>query len=104
MVGLLLMSAWVAAAAEFPPGQIIDAVKCAADPSQSYGLYLPTSHSPDHAWPVILAFDPGARGRIPVERYRAAAEQYGYIVAGSITRAMGRGPPASPPPRRRPMS
>jgi dienelactone hydrolase len=32
---------------------------------------------------VILAFDPGARGRIPVERYREAAELYGYIVAGS---------------------
>jgi len=32
---------------------------------------------------VILAFDPGARGRIPVERYQAGAELYGYIVAGS---------------------
>jgi poly(3-hydroxybutyrate) depolymerase len=83
MVRLLLLSAWAAAAAEFPPGQIVDAVKCAADASQSYALYLPSTYSPDRAWPVILAFDPAARGRIPVERYRAAAEQFGYIVAGS---------------------
>ena len=27
--------------------------------------------------------DPGGRGRTPVERYQAAAEKYGYIVAGS---------------------
>src|SRR4029077_13151979 len=29
------------------------------------------------------AFHPGARGRAMVETYAAAAEQYGYIVAGS---------------------
>src|SRR5258708_24709849 len=27
--------------------------------------------------------DPGARGRIPVTQFQAAAESYGYIVAGS---------------------
>jgi dienelactone hydrolase len=32
---------------------------------------------------VIFGFDPRARGRTPVERYQAAAEKYGYIVAGS---------------------
>jgi len=32
---------------------------------------------------MILAFDPGARGKVPVELFRAAAEKYGYMVAGS---------------------
>src|SRR5260221_4607901 len=32
---------------------------------------------------MIVAFDPRARGRTAVERYQAAAESYGYIVAGS---------------------
>jgi dienelactone hydrolase len=32
---------------------------------------------------VLFALDPGARGKIPVERFQAAAEKYGYIVAGS---------------------
>jgi poly(3-hydroxybutyrate) depolymerase len=58
-------------------------VKCAAEPGQSYAVYVPSGYSPDRLWPVILAFDPAARGRIPVERYQAAAEAYGYIVAGS---------------------
>src|SRR5262249_34853394 len=58
-------------------------VKCANDASQSYALYLPSKYDPVRSWPVIFAFDPGARGRVPVERYQAAAEKYGYIVAGS---------------------
>jgi predicted esterase len=62
---------------------VIGEVTCAADPSQSYALYLPRAFSPDRTWPVIIAFDPGGRGRTPVERYQAAAEQYGFIVAGS---------------------
>jgi predicted esterase len=81
MLPLLLLAAL---AADLPPlGKISDDVKCSADPTQSYALYLPSGYSPDRLWPVILAFDPGARGRIPVERYQEAAEMYGYIVAGS---------------------
>jgi hypothetical protein len=75
--------AQIAAAADLPQGQIIDSVSCAADSSQSYALYLPSNYTQQRKWPVILAFDPAARGRTPVERYQAAAEQYGYIIAGS---------------------
>jgi pimeloyl-ACP methyl ester carboxylesterase len=50
---------------------------------QGYALYLPSTYKADRAWPVIFAFDPRARGRTAVERYQAAAEKYGYIVAGS---------------------
>src|SRR5262245_36088068 len=80
----LLLAAVTALAVELPPpGKISEDVKCVAEPAQSYALYVPSNYSPDRLWPVIFAFDPGARGRIPVERYQAAAEQYGYIVAGS---------------------
>ncbi|MGH9723244.1 MAG: hypothetical protein ACRD8O_23790 [Bryobacteraceae bacterium] len=68
---------------DLPRGQIIDDVKCAADPKQSYALYIPSNYSPDRTWSVIFGFDPRARGRVPVERFQAAAEKYGYIVAGS---------------------
>jgi uncharacterized membrane-anchored protein YhcB (DUF1043 family) len=70
-------------AQEMPRGQIVDEVKCTADPSQSYALYLPSNYSPDRAWSLLVAFHPAARGRAMVETYRAAAEAYGYIVAGS---------------------
>ena len=70
---------------DIPRGTIVDDVKCAADPTQSYALYVPSTYSPDRAWSLPIAFHPGARGRAMVEKYAAAAEQYGYIVAGSNT-------------------
>jgi predicted esterase len=79
----LLLTVAQAGPTALPAGVVIADVKCEADPSHSYALYLPRAFSPDRMWPVIFAFDPGGRGRTPVERYQAAAEQYGYIVAGS---------------------
>ncbi len=70
-------------AQDLPRGQIVDEVKCAADPSQSYALYLPSNYSPDRAWSLLVGFHPAARGRAIVETYQAAAEKYGYVVAGS---------------------
>src|SRR5206468_5395676 len=66
-----------------PRGQIVDDVKCAGDPTQSYALYLPSSYSPERSWSLLVGFHPAARGRAIVETYRAAAEQYGFVVAGS---------------------
>lgn len=75
------LPAWIAAilsamAADVSRGVIVDEVK-------GYSLYLPSNYTPDQAWPVVFAFDPRGRGRTPVERYQAAAEKYGYILAGS---------------------
>lgn len=81
LVGLSAL--WTALAVSLPAGQIIDTVTCAADSSQTYALFVPAGYSPSRLWPVIFAFDPGGRGRTPVERYQAAAEQYGFIIAGS---------------------
>ena len=78
-----LFAGVTALAADLPAGEIIDRVTCAADPSQSYALFVPADYTPSRTWPVIFAFDPGGRGRTPVERYQAAAERYGYIVVGS---------------------
>jgi len=66
-----------------PTGTIVDDLKCAADPTQSYALYLPSQYTPDRQWNLLIAFHPAARGRAMVEKYRAAAERYGYIVAAS---------------------
>ena len=64
-------------------GTIIDSVQCADNPAQTYALYLPSTYSPDRTWKLLLAFHPAARGRLMVEKYQTAAEQYGYIVAAS---------------------
>jgi dienelactone hydrolase len=79
----------IAAAQDLPRGQVVADVKCLADASQGYALYLPSTYSPDKAWPLLMGFHPGARGIAIVEKYRAAAEKYGYIVAASNTSRNG---------------
>jgi predicted esterase len=69
--------------AAYPRGEVIPSVACADKPEQTYALYLPSRYTPDRLWPVIFAFDPSARGRVPVELLHEAAERFGYIVAGS---------------------
>ena len=72
-----------AAAPSLPRGEIVERVTCRADPTKCYALYLPSGYETSRPWPVVFALDPGARGRVPVERFREAAEAYGYVVAGS---------------------
>src|SRR3954468_5338418 len=42
-------------------GKLVEKVICAADPAQSYALYVPSAYTQDKNWPVIYCFDPGAR-------------------------------------------
>src|SRR5262245_32684281 len=56
-----------AVAQELPRGVVIDDVKCAAEPTESYALYLPSTYSPDRPWNLLMAFHPAARGRAMVE-------------------------------------
>ena len=83
MVVLLAHSAAHAQTESIPRGQIVERIEALNDSSQSYALYLPSNYTPDRKWPILYAFDPGARGRVPVERFKEAAEKYGWIVLGS---------------------
>jgi predicted esterase len=64
-------------------GTVLEKIICKEDSQQSYALYLPSSYSPDKKWPIIFAFDPGARGSYPVTCFKQAAEKYNYIIVGS---------------------
>jgi predicted esterase len=68
---------------DLTPGTVLPKVVTRANPEQSYALYLPASYSPAKKFPIIYIFDPGARGNVPVELMKDAAERYGYIVVGS---------------------
>lgn len=68
---------------ELPRGRIVEKIPTKADAAQSYALYLPSNYTPEKRWPILYAFDPLARGGLPVERFREAAERHGWIVAGS---------------------
>ena len=68
-------TAQIRLAQPLPVGTVLPSIVCLDDPAQSYALYVPSTYSPDKAWPVIFAFDPGARGTMPVTRYQQAAER-----------------------------
>ncbi len=70
-------------------GRVLDRITCEADETQSYALYVPSTYSVEKKWPAIFCFDPSARGLIPVERLKVAAEKYGYIVAASLNSRNG---------------
>lgn len=65
------------------PGTVHASVTVFADPSNSYALYLPLAYSPMQRWPLLLVFDPFARGEVSVKLFHEAAEKYGFIVVGS---------------------
>jgi poly(3-hydroxybutyrate) depolymerase len=82
------------AAGDLPRGQVLEHVTVQGDASQSYALYVPASYDRAHRWPVLYCLDPGARGRIPVERFSKAAEKAGFIVVGSNNSQNGPAEPA----------
>jgi dienelactone hydrolase len=64
-------------------GVLLPKVSCATPSDQSYALYLPSHYTREKSWPIVYAFDPGARGSMPIALMKDAAERYGYIVVGS---------------------
>jgi hypothetical protein len=82
---LILLSSLGSRSQDLEAGKLISKVYCLNDSNHHYALYLPSYYynSDIEAWPVIYAFDAAARGSLPVELFREAAEKYGYIIAGS---------------------
>ena len=71
------------AVSDLQSGTVLPKVTSIVQPEQSYALYLPSHYTREKRWPIVYAFDPAARGSVPVEVMKEAAERYGYIVAGS---------------------
>ena len=70
-------------------GEVIERVKAKSDEMQSYALYLPKNYTPEKKWAILYAFEPIARGKLPVMIYQEAAEKYGFIVVGSYNSQNG---------------
>jgi predicted esterase len=80
-----LAAAVLAAAApeDFPRGQVVERVVVAGAPSQSYALYLPSAYTREKLWPVLYMLDARNNALVPLERFRAAAERFGWILVSS---------------------
>ncbi len=63
--------------------QITDTVRCRNTAGQSYALFQPAQYDNKKSWPVILIFDPAARGRTGINTFTEAARKYGFILACS---------------------
>jgi hypothetical protein len=63
--------------------KIIDTVRCHEETGKSYALYLPPQYNTKKSWPLILIFDPAARGRTGVSAFIEAGRKYGFILACS---------------------
>ncbi len=74
---VLLYSAGVRVA-----GQSIHQITCMADSSQSYALYVPARGS-QQPLPLIYFFDSHGVGALPLRKYMALADAYGFILVGS---------------------
>jgi dienelactone hydrolase len=87
---LLWIVALVMAAGVFPEaargqdGTLIPRIAAALDSTQSYALYLPPGHGTEAApWPAVILMDPRGRARVPLERFRAAAAEHGFVLLSS---------------------
>jgi hypothetical protein len=63
--------------------QVRDTVRCQNETRQSYALYCPAQYDNKKSWPLILIFDPAARGRTGINTFIAAGRKYGFILACS---------------------
>src|SRR5262245_16449176 len=70
-------------AQELPKGKALEKVDCTGAHGFSYALYLPSAYTADKTWPVLFIFDADARGMVPLELFKSAAEKYGYIIVSS---------------------
>ena len=66
----------------FAIGKVIDTIASAADAGQTYAAYIPSTGN-KKALPVIYFFDPHASGSLPLNKYKALADKYGFLLIGS---------------------
>ncbi|MTH14179.1 hypothetical protein [Flavobacterium sp. LC2016-01] len=66
-------------------GVVIDSVKIATAPTESYAIYFPKKYDAKTPLPLVFIFDPAARGKKGIEPFILAAETYHYILVCSNT-------------------
>jgi len=78
----------------FPVGQALNFVPCIQNSAQTYCLYLPKNYDTSKSWAAIYFFDAHARGKLPVNKYKALADKYQVILIGSNNSQNGMQPEA----------
>lgn len=58
-------------------------LSCKLDVTNTYEIYLPTTLIDTAVYPVVVFFSPQGDGKVPVEKYKAIAEEWEFILVGS---------------------
>lgn len=66
----------------FVTGKVVSSIQSKSDPTQSWALYIPHNKMNEHL-PIVYFFDPHGIGVLPLTKYQAIAERYGFILVGS---------------------
>jgi pimeloyl-ACP methyl ester carboxylesterase len=82
MTKYVLLSGILCSISLLSRAQLTDSIRCSTDPAQSYALYIPAKGNKE-AMPVAYCFDPHGSGILPVRKYKALADAYGFILVGS---------------------
>jgi len=68
---------------DFSNAKVYKLVKCNADTSLSYALFLPPQYDKSKPCPLLILFDSHGDGLLPVNLFNAEAGKNGFIIAGS---------------------
>lgn len=80
---LLWLTAAACGADDLSPGKVVDQIVCRGKPDQSYALFLPSSYGRTRPAPILYLLDPRGRALLALERFREAADAFGWILASS---------------------
>ena len=72
-------------------GYLYNSIRCKDDSTINYSVYLPTSYKITVSSPILFFFDSHGSGMLPLKKYKALAEKYGYILVGSNNSKNGNG-------------
>jgi dienelactone hydrolase len=61
----------------------VTSLVAAGDPDHSYALYIPSTSDPKGLAPILYILDPRGRAVVALDRFRAAAEATGVVLASS---------------------
>lgn len=64
-------------------GKVISGLRVNDSISESFSIYLPTAFDQNKKWPVVYVFDMNGNAKQSLRAMVSAAEQEGYILAGS---------------------
>jgi len=88
MIKYLLLSGILCSIGMVSRSQMTDSVRCKTDPGQAYAMYVPPK-AKTAVLPLVYCFDPHGAGALPVKKYRALADAYGFILVGSYNSRNG---------------